>query len=146
MAKSSSTSQIVIGIDPGRHTGIATYQDGKLIALDTISPLGLERAIEPADRVVFEDSRLISFMFTTVKSRPAALKMARDVGQIDAWSGLITAICATLNIPCHGISPKGKGKKLDAKQFALITGWVGKSNQHERDAAMVAFPYRRAAK
>ena len=146
MAKSSSTSQIVIGIDPGRHTGIATYQDGKLIALDTISPLGLERAIEPADRVVFEDSRLISFMFTTVKSRPAALKMARDVGQIDAWCSLIVSICERLGIPAHGISPKNKGAKLNAEQFAKATGWVGKSNEHARDAAMVAFPYRRAAK
>ena len=120
MAKSSSTSQIVIGIDPGRHTGIATYQDGKLIALDTISPLGLERAIEPADRVVFEDSRLISFMFTTVKSRPAALKMARDVGQIDAWCSLIVSICERLGIPAHGVSPK-KGR--EAERGAVCQGY-----------------------
>lgn len=138
--------QIVIGIDPGKNTGIATYQDGKLIRLETISPFGLERAIEPADRIIFEDSRLISFMFTTVKSRPAALKMARDVGQIDAWCSLIVSICERLGIPAHGVSPKNKGAKLNAKQFALATGWVKKSNQHERDSAIVAFPYRRAAK
>lgn len=28
---------------------------------------------------------------------------------------------------------------------ARITGWKGSSNAHERDAAMVAFPYRGAA-
>lgn len=30
---------------------------------------------------------------------------------------------------------------LDAEQFAKVTGWTGSSNQHERDAAMVAWQY-----
>ncbi len=83
-------------------------------------------------------------MFTTVKSRPAALKMARNVGEIDAWCRLIVATCADLGIDAHGISPKQKGAKLDAAQFAAKTGWCGKSNAHERDAAMCAWPYRGA--
>ncbi len=70
--------------------------------------------------------------------------MARNVGEIDAWCKLIVAICEELGIPAHGISPKGKGAKLNAETFAKATGWKGKSNQHERDAAMVAFAYRGA--
>jgi len=85
-------------------------------------------------------------MFNQAKSRPAALKMARNVGEIDAWSRLIVAVCANLSIPCISVSPKGKGKKLDAKQFAVVTGWIAKSNQHERDAATVAWPYRNTFK
>jgi hypothetical protein len=84
-------------------------------------------------------------VWTTAGSRAAALKIARNVGQIDAWCSLITAICADLGIPAHGISPTAKGAKLDAEAFALVTRWTGRSNQHERDAAMVAWPYRRTA-
>ena len=32
-----------------------------------------------------------------------------------------------------------------SEQGAIVTGWKGRSNKHERDAAMVAWPYRRAA-
>lgn len=137
---------IVLGIDPGVSTGIAVFQDGALWKLETIAPhqiAGYLAAARPA-RVVFEDSRLTSHVFSTVKSRPAALKMARNIGEIDAWCRVITAVCAELHIPAHGISPAGKGAKLNAAQFAAATGWTAKSNQHERDACMVAWPYRRA--
>lgn len=138
----------IIGIDPGASTGVAVFQDGALWKLETIAPhqtAGYLAAARPA-RVVFEDSRLTSHVFSTVKSRPAALKMARNIGEIDAWCRVITAVCAELHIPAHGISPAGKGAKLNAAQFAAATGWTGKSNQHERDGAMAAWPYRRVAK
>ena len=133
-----------MGIDPSASTGIAIYHDGKLASLHTVEPHQLESIISTAGRVVYEDSRLISHMFTTVKSRPAALKMARNVGEIDAWCKLIVAICDRKGIPANGISPKHKGAKLDAAQFKAATGWTERSNQHERDAAMVAWTYRGA--
>lgn len=133
-----------MGIDPGASTGIAIYHGGKLASLHTVEPHQLESIISTAGRVVYEDSRLISHMFTTVKSRPAALKMARNVGEIDAWCKLIVAICDRKGIPANGISPKHKGAKLDAAQFKAATGWTERSNQHERDAAMVAWTYRGA--
>lgn len=139
-------SDIIMGIDPGAFTGIAHYQGGKLALLATIKPEQMARYIaghEPA-RVVFEDSRLQPKLWTTNASRAVALSMARKVGQVDAWCTLITAICAELGIPAHGISPKGKGAKLNAAQFATVTGWTASSNEHCRDAAMVAWPYRGA--
>jgi hypothetical protein len=137
----------VIGIDPGSNTGIAIFHDGVLSALLTIEPweLPAEIATWGADRVVFEDSRLTSPVWSRKTTPEARLKIARNVGQVDAWCNLITAICGELGIPAHGISPKGKGAKLDAEQFAARTGWVGRCNQHERDAALVAWPYRKAA-
>lgn len=135
---------IIVGLDPGASTGVATFSNGALIALQTCQPHQIRDAINGADRVVFEDSRLTSFMFTTVKSRAAALKMARNVGEIDAWCRLITSLCEVAGIPAHGISPQGKGAKLNVAQFAAATGWTNRSNSHERDAAMVAWKYRRA--
>ncbi|MFM2253835.1 MAG: hypothetical protein RJB68_2172 [Pseudomonadota bacterium] len=138
---------MIIGIDPGVSTGTAIFGDGKLLQLQTIGPHEIPellKTIKPS-RVIFEDSRLTSFMFTQVKTRAAALKMARNVGEIDAWCRLIVLVCGELGIAAHGISPKAKGAKLDAKEFARVTGWLAKSNQHERDSAMVAWTYRGAA-
>jgi len=138
----------ILGIDPGASTGLAAFTSGALGFLKTIEPHFIEHTLrhyKPA-RVVFEDSRLESKVWTAAGSRAAALKIARNVGQIDAWCSLITAICGDLGIPAHGISPTAKGAKLDAEAFALVTGWAARSNQHERDAAMVAWPYRRAVK
>jgi len=135
---------MIIGLDPGQSTGIAYFVNGKLDGIGTIAPHEILEHISGATRVIFEDSRLTSHVFTTVKSRPAALKMARNVGEIDAWCKLIVAHCEHLGIPFHGISPKGKGAKMDADSFNKLTGWTGKSNQHERDGAMVAWQYRGA--
>ena len=136
---------IIMGIDPGVNTGVAYFSGGKLMKLVTTQPEKIARNIEasmPA-RVIFEDSRLQSKVWTPVKGA-AALKVARNIGEIDAWCKLITAVCAELGIPSHGISPKQKGAKLNAAQFASLTGWTLDSNEHTRDGAMIAWPYRGA--
>lgn len=140
----------IIGIDPGMNTGIATFNGGLLVALGTIEPHQIERVLRermPA-RVVFEDSRLQSHAWTArgKATKGAAIATARSLGQIDAWCSLIVSVCGDLGIPAHGISPAAKGAKVNAESFARITGWAGRCNQHERDAAMCAWPYRNAAR
>lgn len=136
----------IIGIDPGASTGVAIFRGGKLECLMTWAPweIPAELGIHGADRVIFEDSRLTSPVWSRSTSQPARIKIARNVGQVDAWCSLIVSVCGELGIPARGISPKAKGAKMDAATFALMTGWQGKCNQHERDAAMVAWPYRGA--
>jgi hypothetical protein len=138
----------LLGIDPGASTGLAAFSGGALEFLKTVEPHSIEHALRhymPA-RVIFEDSRLQTRTWNARKKSDfgAALATARSLGQVDAWCNLITSICADLGIPAHGISPSAKGAKLAAPAFALATGWAGRSNQHERDAAMVAWPYRRS--
>ena len=141
------SGRIILGIDPGASTGLAVFKDGALVVLATIEPHEIETqflAWQPA-RVIYEDSRLQSHVWTGASSKAATAKMARNIGEIDAWCKLIVAVCAKLGTACHGISPLNKGPKLNAKQFAALTGWAGTSNQHERDGAAVAWPNRRAA-
>ena len=137
---------MILGIDPGANTGLAFFIGGKLLRLETTTPWGIAYALRnDISRVVFEDCRLQSNVWITGKvTRPVALNMARKIGQVDAWCSLIVALCAEQKITCHGISPKAKGEKLNAVQFAKLTGWIGKNNQHERDAAMVGWAYRGA--
>lgn len=136
----------ILGIDPGANTGVAHFVDGRLERLQTVAPHEIDQLLRetmPA-RVVFEDSRLQSHTWTRARSTAASAKMARNVGQVDAWCTLICAICGEIGVPVHGISPLGKGGKLDAQRFAAVTGWDGPSNEHTRDAAMVAWPFRTA--
>ena len=137
---------IIIGLDPGVNTGVAIYEAGALIKLMTITPWRIPEVLigQSVSRVIFEDSRLQSHVWIKAKGA-AGLKVARNIGEVDAWCKLIVATCETIGIPAHGISPKGKGAKLSAATFTASTGWTGKSNEHQRDAAMVAYPYRGAA-
>ena len=143
---------LIIGMDPGVETGVAFYQGGVLVDLQTLEPHKLERFIKGpaaagAVRLVFEDSRLEKRLWNarTKGAIGAALATARSVGEVDGWCRLITRFCGEQGIPAHGISPTDKGGKVDAAAFGRITGWTKRSNQHERDAAMVCWPYRRAA-
>jgi predicted RNase H-like nuclease (RuvC/YqgF family) len=142
---------IIIGIDPGKKTGISRYQDGELKDLVTYSPdMAIHYILNAGvDMVVFEDSRLQSPVFVrTAKNgkllSPASqLKIARDVGTIDAQCRELVAKCEENKIKIIGLSPRQKGAKLNHAQFVLKTGWQkSKSNQHTRDAATVAWPFR----
>jgi hypothetical protein len=134
---------LLIGLDPGIKTGIAFFSNGDLVGLDTCAPWEVESHLNDVKRIVFEDSRLQSVVFNRGATSAATLKIARNVGEIDAWCKLIVALAEKHQIPSLGISPKHKGAKLDAEQFKMLTGWQGPTNQHERDAAMIACPYRK---
>lgn len=137
---------IIMGIDPGQQTGIALFDGGKLTYLKTCHPAEMPELIKAANAgaVIFEDSRLHRHAWNA-RSKVAigaAIQTGRCLGQVDAWCILITHACAAMGIPAYGISPKNKGAKLNAEQFKAATGWATRSNQHERDAAMVAWPKR----
>ena len=143
----------VLGIDPGKHSGLAWFTGGKLLALEEVEPA--ELAIVLVEKrpmvVIFEDSRQAKSVWTGEGTQAKRAAMARNVGEIDAWCKLIEAICKRLGIACYGMAPSAKaggykGAKINAEAFNRFTGWVGKSNQHCRDAAMIAWPFRRVAK
>ena len=139
-------SRTLIGIDPGKNTGVAIYRSGALHQLRTLSPDMIEALLVRVrpDLVVYEDSRKQSHVFSRGVSARATLKIARNVGEVDMLCRQIEDMCRRHGLDSLGVSPLRKGAKVDAERFAVVTGWTERSNQHERDAAMVAHPYRRA--
>lgn len=137
---------MIIGIDPGKDSGLVTLVNGEIFSIKTISP---EEVLKEIDKfklnggmmVIFEDSRKQPIFSRGTNAR-AAGRIARSVGMIDGQCRDIEAACRRLGVKCIGISPKGKGRKLNAEQFKKMTGWEGRTNQHERDAAQVCWPYR----
>jgi len=134
----------VIGIDPGVNTGVALFTNGKLLSLQTIQPIDIQDCVKRsfADLIVFEDSRLQSAVWIPSASKAVANNIARKIGQVDALCSLIEETCNRYEIKFMRVSPKEKGGKINAEDFNKITGWSGRSNQHERDAAMVAWQLR----
>ena len=136
---------MILGIDPGAKTGMAAYQDGKLKSLHTTDLLGALSfiKIERPVLVVIEDSTLISHIFTAPGIRhAAAMKVARNIGEVDMACKVIRQVCGDCGIAYNSVSPNDKGEKMKREAFSKLTGWEGDSNQHERDAAIVAWRYR----
>jgi hypothetical protein len=133
----------VICIDPGTTCGIARYEGGRLIALldGDIADVLEVFAVEKPSAVVFEDSTQQRTMFARYGHEhmraTAGAKVARNVGEIDGYCKTIMAVCAKAGVPCIGVSPERKGAKLTAKQFEAYSGWKGRTNEHQRDAAML---------
>jgi hypothetical protein len=140
---------LLIGIDPGVNTGVAVFKDGVLDNLITFTHWEAIDYIKDRSKnhglvnmVIFEDSRKTRAIFQRGVSPLAMRKIARNVGMVDAYCKEIEELCKCLNIPFGSVSPRSKGAKLDSKLFKAVTGWAKRSNQHERDASMVAWPYR----
>jgi hypothetical protein len=144
---------LILGIDPGKDTGIALYNtdDQILEQLTTIEGWQMVSTImdlisrDKLQAVVFEDIRKQSHIFNKGNKlfNKTLAKRGRNVGSIDTYCEIIEKTCNKCNIPCYGLSPKEKGAKWEHKKRDLRNGcfldyfpyWKGKTNEHNRDAA-----------
>lgn len=133
----------LIGIDPGVNTGFAVLADGEFEALWTLSFWGAYHLVrgswEPLEvDVVVVEIATISYVWqpSAKRARQAkALRVAQDVGAVRREGellaeGLRDRFTVITKPPCG---------KLNADRFAKLTGHDGRTNQHERDAAMLAW-------
>ena len=120
-------SALVLGIDPGKASGLAVYTRGKLASLATCTPGELVAAITriAPSLVVFEDSRLQSPTWGRGVSRAALLKVARNVGQIDGWCALIeeaSDLGAARALARLGLADEKAAKDM-AELRELLSAW-----------------------
>ena len=129
-----------IGIDPGSHTGLGTWdtEDQKLIFCETFS---IHRALEfvaqrwTVDRghllVRLEDARMVKFMTKKERAQGAG-SVKRDV---EIWIEFLE----DYKIPYELVKPDKRMTKWPAPVFAHMTGWAKACSQHARDAAMLVY-------
>ena len=131
----------IVGIDPGTHTGVAVYDKAtkKLSRLETFLAVQAEELVldlfiaGDLERVYFEDSRLRTWFGGSGREKlQGAGSIKRDCSR---WIEFL----AHHKIPSKAIAPKDVMTKLTKQQFLKITGWVARSSQHSRDAAMLVF-------
>lgn len=136
-------NEVVVGIDPGKSTGFAVYSVDweRLIVLETLDfwgaydrAMGFVRTVPTM--VIIEVPNSKHVWHKGAASERALQRQGANVGSVVREAELLAEGLARENCIVKRVQPR---KKVNAKDFATITGWTNRSNQHERDAAMMCF-------
>jgi hypothetical protein len=140
----------VLGIDPGRATGLAGFDphENRLLFVGSDRPLASIKRIErwAAGGLLLgayvEDSRRSPvYARHAGKNRSERDRVARSVGRIDQLIDLYLAVLHAAGVPAKGVPPV-RSKKWDAATLRCVTGYEGRTNEHGRDAARLVFGRR----
>lgn len=150
--ESTTAKKYLIGIDPGRNTGICVYSqtDNKIVELSTFTnfwylvkyfdgignmyPLGIQF------KFILEDPQLNDPVFISGRhglSTRQMLKVAQDVGRNKEQAYLLIEYMKIQTRNFITVQPTQS--KWKPEYFQRLTGWEGKSNEHTRDAARLVW-------
>ena len=130
---------IVIGIDPGTHTGYAAW-DMERKVLSAVKTLKIHQAMEFVlevhasgllHSVTFEDARLRKWLGT--KGREALQGAGSIKRDCTIWADFL----GHHGIAYRAVAPQAGATKWGAEQFAKAFGWTARTSEHARDAALL---------
>ena len=136
----------LVGIDPGKNTGIAVW-DTTAQAFTTLETVHIHEALQIVFRldvtdgpvmVYFEDARQRKWLpkDTSSSEYRGHLMGAGSVKRDSViWQDALTDWC----IPFEMVPPRAGATKWDADTFARITGYKGRTSNHARDAALLVY-------
>ena len=132
--------EILIGIDPGTTTGLSVYsRDRKeLLALESGSLIEMYHLFTSYIKlgnvlVRIEDARKRKWYGNRSNAK------MQGAGSIKRDSKIWEEICQYHGVDYEMIHPIKGTTKLDAKTFRNITRWEGRTNEHQRDSAMIVY-------
>lgn len=136
---------MIIGIDPDLvKSGVAVTAGGRILTLDAMSFFDLIGFIdEHKHQAVFhvENVEYCKAVYQRNVNQAGMRKIAQNVGQVKAIGRLLAQYLEDAGADYKMIRPLVgpiKKAKKDAEFFNRQTGWVGKSNEDKRDAALLA--------
>lgn len=134
--------RIHIGIDPGTNTGFAIYDrhDKKFLCVTTITIheamfriVELKKEFPENIYVRFEDARLRKWLQNkTTEQLQGAGSIKRDC---TIWQDFLN----DFKIPFACVAPHRGMTKWTPEHFYKVTGWVGRTSNHARDAAVLVW-------
>lgn len=135
-----------IGIDPGKHTGIAVWntETQDFIRVDTLS---IHQALlfvydfqtlRSKTRVYFEDARQRKWLPKDASSSEYRGHLM-GAGSVKRDSVIWQDALTDWGIPFEMVPPRPGATKWNAATFARITGYKGRTSNHARDAALLVF-------
>lgn len=133
---------IIVGIDPGKHTGLAAW-DVTLQQLLEVKSLLIHQAmrqvlsVRPA-LVIFEDARQRGWLGPD-KGRA----QLQGAGSIKRDSTIWEDFLIDERLPYIAHRPSVGATKWKTEQFARMTKWCKPTNEHARDAAMLIWQLNR---
>ena len=138
---------IWIGIDTGVHTGLAIW-DGKGRRFLSIEELKIHRAMDVVEALAKANAREVRARVEDARQRKWIPNMgsirneigrAKGAGSVERDCSIWEDFLADINVPCEMVAPKNNVTKQRQEAFANLTGWTQRTNEHERDAAMLVF-------
>ena len=145
----------IIGLDPGVTTGFAVWFHDlhEFTRLEALTPSQVVRELDrmagphrPPFVVIEDARRLPRYSKRRAASGEAAVAVGRSIGYADAYAALFEQACIEAGLPYRLQTPYdhaphlcGKDGKISAEGFRLVTRYEGSTNQHKRDAGMMAF-------
>ena len=137
-------TKILIGIDTGVNTGFAVAADrGNGGELEQVESLSITQAMEKVKELIeqwgisnvclyIEDARQRTW-FTGGREK------AQGVGSVKRDAQIWEDWCTEQGIKFVLVHPAANATKKKATDFKRMTGWIGRTNEHARDAAMLVF-------
>ena len=132
--------QCYIGIDPGTTTGVAVV-DVMTKKYTLVTSTSILQAMEIIDGLTqtYQVKLFIENPNTWIPFRNSQnnANKLQGAGSIKRDYAIWLEYCKLRNIAFEPVTLHSAIKKIDAKRFALLTGYKGKTNSHGRDAAMM---------
>ena len=145
-------TKILIGIDTGVNTGFAVaFDHGEGGVLQKVESLSITQAMQSV--LEFEDEHdLKDIMLYIEDARKRTWFGDMDARQAKSGAGVREGIgsvkrdaqiwedwCTEQGLNFKMIHPAANATKMKAPEFTRKTGWIGRTNEHARDAAMLVF-------
>lgn len=139
-----SDYQPIIGIDPGTTTGYAMAEgaDQELTVVESgtfYEAVEFVRGIDQREDgdfvLIVEDARKRKWYGNTGR------EVLQGVGMVKRDCNLWEEYSEHEAWEIYFIHPKKITTKMDADYFENVTGWEGRTNEHKRDAGMIAFQF-----
>ncbi|TVT77643.1 hypothetical protein [Acinetobacter colistiniresistens] len=138
------SDQIIIGIDPDLEKSGVAIRWADALSLNNLTFVELKDLIEreksAIKKVVVEAGWLngkANYHYRPNQTKTEGERIAKNVGENHATGKLIVQLIESMGVPVQQLKPTRS--KLNAKDFNRITGWEKRSNQEQRDAAMLVW-------
>lgn len=142
---------IIVGIDPGTHTGFATWNPIEW-KLGIVQAVPLHRALESVAAlketvplgsllVCFEDCRQLRMRGGANWKKDSAV--LQGVGSVKRDCTIWEEFLEDKGIPYHTKMPTPASLKWPADKFEQMTNWTARTNNHARDAAVIVYGMNR---
>lgn len=136
--------KLILGIDPGTHTGIALW-DAETQLFVNVEEMQVHRALEtvanliksrPGLPVIFEDARQRQWFGNTGREVLQGAGAAKRDATI--WEHFLE----DQGVPYIARKPSSGSTKWTTDQFKRLTKWEQRTNEHCRDAGVLVYGFK----
>ena len=137
----------LIGLDPGKNTGIAVWNTDTQ-SFETVDTVLIHEALfaiwdrwthyDDDVRVYFEDARQRQYLPRERNTSEYRGKLM-GAGSVKRDSVIWQDALTDWGIPFEMVPPRAGATKWDADTFRNVTGYKGRTSNHARDAALLVY-------